>query len=335
VMRLRGLSSREQEILERQVTHLTRLVDDLLDVSRITRGKVELRKHPMEVADAVLRAVEVTSPLLESRRHHLEVDVARAGLAVQADLERLAQILSNLLNNAAKYSDAGSRIRISARRQGETIQIRVADEGAGIEPGMIDQVFELFFQQPQSIDRSRGGLGLGLAIVRNLVEMHGGTVSVKSDGLGKGSEFTVSLPAIAQAEEPQDGAGVFHASMRTRARSRRILIVDDNADAASTLKEALEALGHVVTTASDGPAALETVGAFQPDVALVDIGLPVMDGYDLAHRLRQLPRLSPDLKLIALTGYGLEADRLRSMSAGFLAHLVKPVDLGVLASYCT
>jgi PAS domain S-box-containing protein len=334
VMRLRGKSSREQDILERQVTHLTRLVDDLLDVSRITRGKVELRKRPLEVADTVLRAVEVTSPVLESRRHHLEVDVARAGLAVEADPDRLAQILSNLLNNAAKYSDAGSRIRISARRHGERVEVSVSDEGIGIEPGMIDQVFDLFFQQPQSIDRSRGGLGLGLAIVRNLAELHGGTVSARSEGLGKGSEFTVSFPAIEHAAEPQASVAMPDASIRTRAPSKRILIVDDNADAASTLKDALVSLGHVVTTASDGPAALEVVGAFQPDIALVDIGLPVMDGYDLAQQLRQIPKLSAGLKLIAVTGYGLEADHKRSSSAGFVAHLVKPVDLAVLASYC-
>jgi signal transduction histidine kinase len=334
VMRLRGMSSREQDVLERQVKHLTRLVDDLLDVSRITGGKVELRKRPMEVGEAVLRAVEVTSPLLESRRHHVEVDVARTGLAVEADLERLAQVLSNLLNNAAKYSDAGSRIRIKAWRTGAQVQVSVSDEGTGIEPSMLGKVFDLFFQQPQSIDRSRGGLGLGLAIVRNLAELHGGTVSARSEGLGKGSEFVLSLPALEHATAPQSSGEVAGASIPARTPARRILIVDDNVDAATTLKQALEWLGHVVTTAPDGPSALEVVGAFQPDIALVDIGLPVMDGYDLAHHLRRIPTVSPDLKLIAVTGYGLNADRARSSSAGFVAHLVKPVDLALLAGYC-
>jgi len=335
LLRMRGAVSRELEILERQVTHLTRLVDDLLDVSRITRGKIELRKRPMEIYEAVLRAVEVTSPLLESRQHRLEVNVERSGLSVNADPDRLSQVLANLLNNAAKYSDTGSRIRITARRTKRNVEVSVADEGIGIAPEMIDKVFDLFFQQPQSLDRSRGGLGLGLAIVRNLIELHGGKVSVRSRGLGKGSVFTVSLPAIELTEETATHAGTPLQQIRGHAPARRVLIVDDNTDAAAMLKGALESLGHIVTTASDGPSALEMVRAFQPDVALLDIGLPVMDGYELARQMRRVPGLTRNLKLIAVTGYGLEADRERSSAAGFAAHLVKPVDLAELAAHLT
>src|SRR5690606_22986750 len=233
----------------------------------------------------------------------------------------------------AKYSDPGSPIRISARKKRGQVRISIRDHGIGIEREMLDRLFDLFFQQPQAMDRSRGGLGLGLAIVRNLVEMHGGAVGVASDGVGLGSEFTVALPAV-RSTALQAAVEARTADLSEGWPAQRILIVDDNADAAMMLKDVLESLGHTVSVAPDGPKAIDIAYVFRPDVALLDIGLPVMDGYDLARRLRELPGQSRELKLIAVTGYGLDADRERSSSAGFAAHLVKPVDLAALAACC-
>jgi PAS domain S-box-containing protein len=334
LMRVRGQQSREQDILERQVAHLTRLVDDLLDVSRITRGQLALQKQSFELLDVIARAIELASPLLEQRRDLLDVDVPQRGLGVCADRERLAQVFSNLLTNAAKYSEPGSRIWISARREGNKVQAQVTDEGVGIAPEMLGEVFGLFVQQPQTIERSRGGLGLGLTIVRSLVELHGGSVSVRSLGVGHGSQFRVELPAVELAESAQAAASASATALGTVpqpvAHSRRILVVDDNQDAADTLKEVLTALGHDVLVAHDGPAALRNVEAFDPDIALLDIGLPVMDGYELAQHLRELREQSRPLRLVAVTGYGQESDRKRSREAGFAEHLVKPVDLNTL-----
>jgi signal transduction histidine kinase/DNA-binding response OmpR family regulator len=333
VMRLRGVQSPEQAIIERQVVHLTRLVDDLLDVSRIAGGKIDLRKEPIEVAEAALRAIEMASPILEQRNHRLEFRIARNGLQVEADPERFAQILSNLLTNAAKYSDPGSRISMVASREGERVRVSVKDAGIGIAPDMLDRIFDLFVQEPQSIDRSRGGLGLGLTIVRNLVRLHGGTVSAYSDGPGTGSEFVLEFPLL---DSSSRGEALQPAARRTppALTARRVLVVDDNSDAATTLKVGLEAIGHVVVTAPDGPTALELARMFRPEVAFLDIGLPVMDGYELARRLREVPGLPANLKLIAITGYGLESDRQRASAAGFAAHLVKPVSLDSLAVIC-
>jgi signal transduction histidine kinase/CheY-like chemotaxis protein len=331
LMRLHGSESREQQVIERQVGHLTRLVDDLLDVSRITRGKIELNARPRELADVVAHAMEIASPLLEQRGHHVHVEVPRHGLGVNADLDRLAQVLANLLTNAAKYSDPGSHIWVRASRDGGDVEIRVKDGGIGIAPDMLTRVFEPFIQQTQSLDRSRGGLGLGLAIVRSLVERHGGTVRAESDGPGRGSEFVVRLPAIAIAEEPAPLAETpFETAKVPETRRQRILVVDDNHDAAEMLKYALETLGFVVELAHDGPSALQKAETFHPNIALLDIGLPVMDGYELAVRLRAQRAGGNGLRLIALSGYGQERDRARSMGAGFDAHLVKPIDLGRL-----
>ncbi len=327
IMRLRGETTREQEILERQVAHLTRLVDDLLDVSRITGGKIELRKRPMELAEAVLQAIEIASPLLEQRRHHVELEVPRQGLPVLADPQRLAQIVSNLLTNSAKYSEPDSRIWVNAGRRADTVWVSVRDEGVGIPPQLVETIFRPFYQQPQNIERSRGGLGLGLAIVRNLVHLHGGQIRVNSPGAGQGSEFTVELPACDASQAPAEQARGAEAGRA--AASRRILIVDDNADAAETLARAFRELGHVVELALDGPSALDKAGAFQPDVALIDIGLPVMNGYEVAAHLKRRAASAP--RLFAITGYGLETDVRRSSEAGFEAHFVKPVDLDRLA----
>jgi signal transduction histidine kinase/DNA-binding response OmpR family regulator len=334
VMRLRGVQSPEQDILERQVVHLTRLVDDLLDVSRIAGGKIALHKEPLEMAEAALRAIEMASPILEQRNHRLEFRIPRSGLKVSADPERLAQILSNLLTNAAKYSDPGSRITMIASRHGDRVRVSVKDEGVGIAPEMLGRIFDLFVQEPQSIDRSRGGLGLGLTIVRNLVKLHGGSVNARSEGPGKGSEFVLDFPVLDSEARVDSTLPQVQPPASTDA-SRRVLVVDDNNDAAATLKLGLEAIGHIVVTAPDGPTALELARMFQPEIAFLDIGLPAMDGYELAHHLRHVPGIPPELKLIAVTGYGLESDRQRTSAAGFSAHLVKPVSFDSLAALCS
>jgi CheY-like chemotaxis protein/two-component sensor histidine kinase len=303
------------------------LVDDLLDVSRITRGKIELRRQRVELADALARAIETVSPLLEQRRARLEVRVPRSGLLLYADPDRIAQVFSNLLNNAAKYSEPGSLIVVSAERCADKTRVSVKDEGVGIAPDMIPRVFDLFAQQQQTLDRARGGLGLGLTIVKSIVELHGGTVSAYSEG--RGSTFTVELPL---AERSGAGAESAQASATPQGERRgsRILVVDDNEDALEVLKAALEHLGYAVQVAHDGPSALEVARSFKPEIALLDIGLPVMDGYELAQRLTQARDTDQKLHLVAVTGYGQLTDRARSAAAGFESHLVKPVDLAKL-----
>ncbi|UQA57833.1 MEDS domain-containing protein [Polyangium aurulentum] len=330
LMRLRGGAQtfrKETEVLERQVQHLVGLVDDLLDVSRITRGKIELRCQKVEIGEVVGRAIEMASPLLEQRKHSLTVDVPAQGLAVNGDPVRLAQIVSNLLNNAAKYTDPGGSVAVIATTDGEAITLRVRDSGAGIPPDLLPRIFELFIQGARTFDRAQGGLGLGLPIVKNLVELHGGTVEVRST-LGKGSEFVVRLPAMKAAS--RDAHADAHADVQAKAGGNmKVLVVDDNVDAAAMLLEVLSASGYAVQMAHDGPSALAAARRFQPDVAVLDIGLPVMDGYELGGRLRSLPGLE-DVRLIALTGYGQEGDRAQSTQSGFSAHLVKPVDLAAL-----
>ncbi|HVK86931.1 MAG TPA: ATP-binding protein [Kofleriaceae bacterium] len=320
VMRLRGDSMREHEVIERQVRHLTRLVDDLLDISRITRGKVALRKLDVELSAVLARAYETAAPWFEQREQRFLLDVPETGLVIHADPDRLAQVFANLLTNASKYSEHGTRVIVRGRRVGDRIRTSVIDQGIGIAPEMIDKVFDMFVQQPQTLERSRGGLGLGLSIVRNLVEAHGGTVAVRSEGLGKGSELTVELPAVHVRSELPSATPT---GMRTDKPSARILVVDDNQDAAYAMKLALELLGYAVTTAHDGYAAIAAANEFNPDIALLDIGLPEMDGYELAQRLKQ----HGDLRLVAITGYGQASDVRRSEEAGFERHLVKPVDI--------
>ena len=331
LMALRGPHdglAHERTVIERQLKHVVRLVDDLLDVSRITRGKVELRKQRVELAEIVADAIEQASPLLEQGRHVLETDVPRAGLLVCADRQRLAQVISNLLTNAAKYTEPGGHISVRGAREGDRVVVRVRDSGIGIAPDMLPRIFDLFVQQPQAIDRSRGGLGLGLTIVKNLVAMHDGEVAAHSDGPGQGSELVVSLPAeptrdgaTADAPAPAD-----EPARAGEAAPARVLIVDDNEDAADLLSLVLEARGYQTRVAPDGPSALRVAVEFRPTTALLDIGLPVMDGFELARRLRAMPELAP-LRLIAVTGYGQETDRQRSRDAGFDHHLVKPIDV--------
>jgi signal transduction histidine kinase len=335
LMRMRGGPGRELEIIDRQVRHLVRLVDDLLDISRITRGKIELRRERVEVAVVALRGLETASPLLEQRRQALDFQVPPEGLEVDGDPDRLAQVVANLITNASKYSEPGTKIVVAAERSGSDVRLRVVDHGIGIAPELLGPIFDMFFQQAQALDRSKGGLGLGLTIVRSLVELHGGTVKASSEGPGRGSEFIVTLPlATPIGVAPAVGVGQPAIPLPVDAIAtpdgRRILIVDDNDDAALSIAELLAELGHEVRVAHDGPSALDMARRFRPEVCLLDIGLPVMDGYELARRLRESRALPEGARIIAVTGYGQDADRRRSREAGFSAHVVKPVDLEVL-----
>jgi signal transduction histidine kinase len=339
LMKLQGPegSERARNVIERQVNHLTRLVDDLLDVSRITRGKVELRTEVVEMAEIVAKAIEMASPLLEQRTHTLTVDMPRRGLCVNGDPMRLSQVVSNLLTNAAKYTLPGGHITVIAEHDGGEVVLSVRDTGVGIAPEVLPHVFDLFVQERQAIDRSQGGLGLGLTIVRNLVERHGGSVLARSDGLGRGSEFVVRLPRVAQAldlTEPLATPATGPEAKEGRDGGPRVLVVDDNEDAAEMLVEALTRKGYETRVAYDAPTALRVAAAFAPDIAFLDLGLPVMDGYELASHLRKIPGLS-GLRLIAVTGYGQESDYQRTREAGFHHHLVKPVDIAAIEAAVT
>jgi signal transduction histidine kinase/FixJ family two-component response regulator len=320
-------SKKERSIIERHVGHLVHLVDDLLDVARIARGSIELRRTHVELAEIIARSVEMTSPLIEQRRHSLEVSAPSRGLLVDGDPNRLAQIVSNLLTNAAKYTEPGGRISVSAQREGAEVVLRVRDNGIGIAPEMLPRIFDLFAQEQQSLDRSQGGLGLGLAIVRNLVTMHGGTITAKSAGRGRGSEFVVRMPAIAGASDAPTSPDA--PVEQPTPDAVRVLVVDDNADAADLLVEMLRQLGHMPAVAYDGPSALDVAARFNPEVALLDIGLPVMDGYEVGRRLRET---SSKAFLVALTGYGQDSDRERTRSAGFDMHIVKPITFDAVIS---
>ncbi len=327
LMKLRagGQASHEEQVIERQVKHLTRLVDDLLDVSKITRGKVELKREVVEAADVISRAVEIASFLFEQRGHRLLIEAPAEGLRLNGDPVRLAQVLANLLTNAARYTDVGGTVTVRARREGERVVISVADNGAGIATDMLHRIFEPFVQGKRTQERAQGGLGLGLALVKNLVSLHGGEVAAQSDGAGKGSVFSIRLPALPEGTSSEVAPP--KPSSRRTMTGKNVLIVDDNADAADLLNVLLKAAGHRVTTAHDPLEALELVAKLAPEVAVLDIGLPVMDGYELGARIRSL---APSCRLIALTGYGQTEDRTRSSAAGFNAHLVKPVDIAHL-----
>ncbi|GAB3470575.1 hypothetical protein GCM10027321_41120 [Massilia terrae] len=329
VMRLRGVDKlrREHGIIERQARHLVGLVDDLLDVARVAEGKIKLRREWIELYEAVALAVETTAPLLEERNHPLRLELPREGLPLLADRQRLSQVIANLLTNAAKYSDRGSIIRVLGRQEGEEVVLEVHDSGQGIAPDLLPRVFDMFYQNPQNLARSHGGLGLGLTIVRSLVALHGGTVSAASAGLGSGSAFTVRLPGAGAAAHAEHGS---QAPAATPEPARhRILVVDDNVDAAMTLAELLRSYGHEVETAFDGPAALDKLRSFWPALAILDIGLPGMDGYALAAQMRAQAQGRP-LRLVALTGYGQADDRTRALAAGFDRHMTKPVDTDAL-----
>jgi signal transduction histidine kinase len=320
-----------RDVIDRQVQQMTRLVDDLLDVSRITRGKVNFHKEPVELAAVVARAVETCRPILDTRKHQFSVSLPAEPLRLEADAARLAQILGNLLNNAAKYTPAGGRVELTATREGGDIVIRVRDTGVGIPAEMLPSIFDLFMQVDRSLDRSEGGLGIGLTLVRSLVALHGGRVAAFSDGPGQGSEFVVHLPALPAEAVSNEGDSVDCPVPGQAVPSRRILVVDDNQDSAESLAMLLRIYGHTVRTAYDGPAALNVAHDFSPDVVLLDIGLPGFSGMEVVRRIRSDPGFR-DALVVAMTGYGQDEDRQRSQAAGFNAHLVKPVDLDRLQS---
>lgn len=324
-----GEQSREVlSMMERQVGQMVRLVDDLLDVSRILRGKIPLQREVLHLPALIKQAAETAQPLIEAQQHELTLSFASGPLHVKGDAVRLAQVFANLLNNAAKYTDAGGRIAVRVERTDEqTISTTVSDNGVGISAEMVPRVFDLFSQAERSLDRSLGGLGLGLTLVRRLVEMHGGSVDVFSAGLGHGSEFRVDLPAHQPAVQakhaPPVGAGPSGSPVR-----HRILVIDDNRDAADTLAHLLRKSGNEVRSTYEGHTALEEIDRFRPDVVLLDIGLPGMSGYEVARRIRLS---GPAMLLIAVTGYGQEEDRRLAAAAGFDHHLVKPIDLALLS----
>ena len=330
-LRMRSVEGRELAVIERQVGHLVRLVDDLLDVSRITRGKIELRTRRIELAHVVREGLETASSLFQRKGQRVDVQVPLAGYPLDADPDRLAQVVANLLTNASRYSAPGTTVTIRAELAGFVARLSVKDEGIGIPKELLAEIFEAFYQPAQSSDRPKGGLGLGLAIVKSLVDLHGGRVWANSDGPGQGSEFTVELPLAAASEDFQsEDTGVPPPLSRVElsaaaASGKRILVVDDNEDAAQSLADLLIDLGHEVQTASGGVDALRIVSVFKPEVCLVDIGLPAMDGYELADRLQKSNELPSGARIIALTGYGQDADKKRTAKAGFHAHLVKPV----------
>jgi signal transduction histidine kinase/CheY-like chemotaxis protein len=333
VMKLRGEIPPDlawaRDVIDRQMRQLSRLVDDLLDVSRITRGKIELRKQPIDVGPVVLQAVEASRPFIESKRHELCVAVPDEPIRVIGDAARLAQVLTNLLINAAKYTEEGGRLSLTARREGGEAVLAVRDTGIGIPPDMLAAVFDLFIQVEHSIDRSQGGLGVGLTLVKRLVEMHGGSVRASSPGVGQGSEFVVRLPALDAVQSPTPVHSDVKASQPPQ--PLRVLVVDDNTDTADTLATLLELEGHQVRLAHDGPTALAAAAAFRPDAVVLDLGLPGMDGFEVARRLRDRTG-GNGLVLVAVSGYGQDEDRKRARLAGFDHHLVKPAEIGTLRS---
>ena len=329
LMRVRGdeSSAHEREIIERQASHLSGLVDDLLDVSRVARGLISLARVAISVRDVLSRAVEMASPLLEQRAQHLILSVPDGDLSMNADPLRMAQVVANLLSNAAKFTPPQGHVWLSAALEGGNVVIRVRDDGAGIASDLLPQVFDLFVQGAPSGERSGGGLGLGLALVKSFVALHGGTVTASSEGPGRGSEFVVRIPAIpAAAQRAAESPPVPRPAVRgDAAHGKRVLVVDDNEDAGETVAELLREFGHDVRVAYDGPTALERLREFRADVAILDLGLPVMDGFELARRVREQQVDHPP-RLIALTGYGLNRDIERTRDVGFDVHLVKPVD---------
>lgn len=316
-------------VMERQVHHLNRLVDDLLEVSRITRGVIEVKKEPLDLTALVRAAIETSRPVLDNLRHELSVDFAPEAMCVGGDPVRLTQVFANLLNNAAKYTNHGGRITVTTRQENNEAVVTVRDNGIGIAPALLSQVFDMFMQVDRSTRRSQGGLGIGLTLVRSLVGMHGGSVEAKSDGPGLGSEFIVRLPLLVNATV---SSATEH--QMEPLPSRRILIVDDSRDGGESLAMLLRVLGAEVALAHSGRNALECVDTFKPDVVLLDIGMPGMDGYEVARRIRSNPA-NRHISLIALTGWGQDEDRKRSVAAGFNHHLVKPADIEQLRQLLT
>jgi signal transduction histidine kinase len=322
----RRSADRMVEMVGRQVRQIVRLVDDLMDFSRITQGKLELRREALPLAEVLSMAVETSMPAIEAGRHELAVSLPEETLMLDADKVRLTQVFGNMLNNAAKYTDRGGRIWVGAWREGGEVVVSVRDTGIGIAPEQLPQVFEMFAQAHRDSARGQSGLGIGLTMVKRLIELHGGSVEARSEGPGKGSEFIVRLP-LAQAPSlpahgEDGGAGLLLAG-------RRVLVVDDNGDAAESLALLLHTVGAEVRTAHDGPAGLAQAGEFRPHAVLLDLGMPGMDGFEVARRLRADPAQA-GLLIVALTGWGQEEDRRRTRASGFDHHLTKPVDVDAL-----
>ena len=322
-----GPAAQVWEMMDRQVDHMVRLVDDLMEVSRITRGKIELRKEMVDLAEVIAAAVETSRPLIDAARHELKIDLPPEALWVEADPVRLAQVFSNLLNNAVRYTDAGGRIGITAKCDDGAATIIVSDTGIGITAEALPRVFDMFVQANARDSRAQSGLGIGLTLVRSLVEMHGGSVAARSAGVGRGSEFVVHLPlARHEAARARAAAG---ATARKIAGLPRVMVVDDNRDAADSLAAVLKLLGAEVRVTNDGRTALDELGAFRPAVVFLDLGMPGMDGYETARHMRAREDTRSTL-IIALTGWGQESDRRQTQAAGFNQHLVKPADITAL-----
>ncbi|WP_254508254.1 hybrid sensor histidine kinase/response regulator [Anatilimnocola floriformis] len=312
--------------MERQMSQMVRLVDDLLDVSRISRNRLALRRESVSVADIVNNAVEACQPQIDSARHELKIDLPAQPIHVHADSARLVQVLGNLLTNACKYTEPGGRIAISVRRGDGDVLIRVRDNGIGIPPELMPRAFEMFSQLDRTLDRAQGGLGIGLTLVKRLVEMHEGTVTAHSEGTNQGTEFTVRLPALAAGPQPRPPVDT---ELTTKKGRRKILVVDDNRDSAITLAMLLKITGNELQTAHDGQEAVTKAEQFQPEIILLDIGMPIMDGYQACRAIRTQP-WGQRIKIVALTGWGQESDRRQTREAGFDAHLVKPVEHALL-----
>jgi len=357
LMRMKPLNDPQlnwaRDVIARQLTSLTRLVDDLLDVSRITRGKINLTRQMVELEGLISRAIETVHPLFDERKHRLTLELPEPGLKLFGDATRLTQAIANVLGNAAKYTDRGGEVIVSAMTRGPDVEIRIRDNGIGIRQEMLPHVFELFTQLDRDDGRAQGGLGIGLALVQRLVQMHGGDVSASSAGQGKGSEFVIRLPLLREEAEKDDNeAGTVEVTpeqivgdlaaesgmaavvtplvtANTTSLARRILIADDNNDALESLATLLQLSGHEVFTATNGGTALQSVERHLPEVVLLDIGMPLLDGYEVARRIRAQP-WGQRITLVALTGWGQDSDRRRSREAGFDSHLVKPLDLETL-----
>jgi CheY-like chemotaxis protein len=316
-------------VIGRQADHMSRLIDDLLDVSRIVQGKVAVKPEKLQLSTVVERSVEASAPRLHQREQVLDVVLPPEPIEIEGDSVRLSQVLSNLINNACKFSPVGSHIRLDAGYRDGELQIAVKDQGAGIAPEFLPRMFDLFAQADQSLDRSQGGLGIGLTLVKHLVELHGGRVWAESEGLGKGATVALALPARVASAPAAPLPSVTHTPAPAGATAARILVVDDLAASAETLMTLLEMEGFEVRVAHEGQAALEIAREFKPTVVLLDIGLPGMNGFEVAHGLRLLPECR-DALLIALTGYGEAESRSRSAQAGFDFHMVKPADVNLL-----
>ncbi|HEU5310648.1 MAG TPA: ATP-binding protein, partial [Candidatus Eisenbacteria bacterium] len=321
-------------ILTRQLQQMVRLIDDLLDLSRITRNKLELRRERVDLTTVLQDAAETARPLIEDRQHRLVIHHVQTPLMLHADRARLGQVFSNLLSNAAKFTAQGGSIEVTVAREGPEGVVRVRDTGIGIPPEMLPRIFDMFVQADRSLERTQSGLGIGLTLVRRVVQMHGGRVEARSGGRGKGSVFTVRIPAepettVTRSMRDEPGRDDASGALEIRGPRRRVLVADDNEDAVRSLSLMLRAMGHEVVTAQNGEEAVRLAETSRPDLALLDIGMPLLNGYDAARRIREQP-WGGALPLVALTGWGLEEDRRQAKESGFDRHIVKPVDVGTL-----